>query len=115
MKLKLNAVLVEQIFERNKKKYMKFKVDGEKIRQLHDARKHFLNKPNVDDPLDGDILTVKVPFRYNRIMCNTGDKFIYDFQQDAPVIVEMTFCGTWEQGQSCGYAWKLDGLYTGGE
>ena len=26
--------------------------------------------PNVDNPLDGNVLTVKVPFRYRRVMCS---------------------------------------------
>ena len=60
------------MYEFNDKKYIRFIIPSkvsEIIERMHDKRWNLLANPNIDDPLDGKILTVKVPFRYRRVMC----------------------------------------------
>ena len=60
------------------------------------------------DPLHGNALQVKVPFRYNRVMCCvTGDKTIQELASGDTVSVELKFCGWWVSGEYGGPSWKL--------
>jgi len=67
-------------------------------------------KPVVQlvDPLCGNILRVKVPFRYNRVMCKvTGDRTIQELVKGDTVKVHLKYCGWWSAGEHGGPAWKL--------
>jgi len=111
MKLKIICLVEKEMFERNKKKYMQFRVDEQHIRSIQDSKDYLLNKKYIDDPLDKDILTIKVPFRYNRVMCSiTGDKTIYELNKGDKVNADIEYCGTWSVGDYCGHAWKLHKL-----
>jgi len=110
MKLKIICKVEKEMFDKNKKKYMKFRVDEQHIRSIQESKNNFLNKKYIDDPLVKDILTIKIPFRYNRVMCDTGNNVIYDFKNGDNVTADVEFCGTWNIGDYCGYAWKLDKL-----
>jgi len=60
------------------------------------------------DPLHGNILRVKVPFRYNRVMCKvSGDKTIQELVKGDSVQVHLKYCGWWVAGEHGGPAWTL--------
>jgi len=62
---------------------------------------------NIDNPLDGTILTVKVPFRYRRVMCNVKGRPIQSLIKDDEVEVELDFKGVWNIGTYSGFSWIL--------
>jgi len=61
----------------------------------------------VYNPLDGFILTVKVPFRYRRVMCNVSGKPVQSLIKGDEVGIEVEFMGVWNKGDHSGYSWKL--------
>jgi hypothetical protein len=79
------------------------------IKLLH--RKSAKSVIKLVDPLCGNVLRVKVPFRYNRIMCKvTGCKTIQELVKGDEVKVELKYCGWWVAGEHGGPAWKLVSL-----
>ena len=90
------------------KKYMYLTIGGysETVRHIHENTK----KPvqNLVDPLYMDVLRVKIPFRYNRIMCPmTGNKTIQELVPGDRVTVELKYCGWWESDGFGGPSWKI--------
>ena len=76
------------------------------IKQLH--LKSSRPVIRVLDPLHGSILRVKVPFRYNRVMCKvSGDKTIQELVKGDKVHIHLKYCGWWNAGEYGGPAWKL--------
>jgi hypothetical protein len=79
------------------------------IKLLH--RKSAKSVIKLVDPLCGNVLRVKVPFRYNRVMCNvTGNKVIQELVKGDKVRVDLKYCGWWVAGEHGGPAWKLVSL-----
>ena len=75
--MKFKANVYEPMYDFNDKKYIRLTIPpkaSEIIRGMHTSRMHFLINQNVDDPLDGHVLTVKVPFRYRRVMCEVNGR-----------------------------------------
>jgi len=53
----------------------------------------------VFNPLVGNNLSVKVPWRYKRVDCVVkGIVPVQEFEVDDEVIVEIKYCGTWNTG-----------------
>jgi hypothetical protein len=51
------------------------------------------------NPLSGNVLSVKVPWRYKRIDCTVkGIVPVQDFEVGDEVMVEIKYCGTWTTG-----------------
>ena len=68
------AHVCEPMFEdeRSERKYMRVTLTesgAEAVRRLHMFKRGALRNSIVEDPLMGRVLTVKVPFRYGRVMC----------------------------------------------
>jgi hypothetical protein len=74
---------------------------------MHTNKLHLLLNKNVDDPLDGTILTVKVPFRYRRVMCNVKGRPIQSLIKDDEVEIVVDFKGVWNVGAYSGFSWIL--------
>ena len=74
---------------------------------MHASRMHLLVNQNADNPLDGKILTVKVPFRYRRVMCKFEGKPIQSLTKDDEVDVELDLKGIWNIGNHSGFSWVL--------
>lgn len=108
--MKFRAKVYEPMYDFNNKKYIRLTIPqkaSEIIRGMHTSRMHFLTNQIIDDPLDGDVLTVKVPFRYRRVMCNVNGRPVQSLIKGDEVEVEVDFAGIWNVGNYSGYAWKL--------
>jgi len=103
------------MYEFNDKKYIRLVVPSKLatiISDMHASRNHLLVNQNVDDPLDGRVLTVKVPFRYRRVMCEVKGKPVQSLIRDDEVEVEMNFKGVWNVGNHSGFSWILSSSST---
>ena len=75
--MKFTAKVYEPFYDHNDKKYIRFVIPqkvSEIIERMHASKIHLLLNQNIDNPLDGKVLTVKVPFRYRRVMCKFEGK-----------------------------------------
>ena len=91
------------------RKYFTLELDSDtvKIIKMNHVKKVVPVKTLVD-PLNDNLLKVKIPFRYNRVMCNvTGQKTIQEMAKGDRVQVEIKYCGWWESGDFGGPSWKL--------
>jgi hypothetical protein len=103
------------MYEFNDKKYIRLVIPSKLatiISDMHASRMHLLVNQNVDDPLDGHVLTVKVPFRYRRVMCEVKGKPVQSLIRDDEVEVEMNFKGVWNAGNHSGFSWILSSSST---
>jgi len=103
--------------ERNNKKYLELnlsKKDSEKVYDLHKSASQFLKNDKIKNPLENDVLEVKIPFRYNKVTCKvTGDKTIQELKAGDKVKTILEFCGPWNIGQWSGFAWEVSEMTSG--
>ena len=96
---------------RNGKKYLELELnekDALKILSEHKKLSIMLQNKKIKNPLDDNILEVKVPFRYNKVTCNvSGDKTIQELKNGDSVTIELKNCGVWNIGEWSGFAWKV--------
>jgi hypothetical protein len=118
--MKFIAKVHEPMFEFNSKKYIRFIIPAkvsEIIERMHTSKSHLLMNQNIDNPLDGSTLTVKVPFRYRRVMCEVKGRPIQSLIRGDEVEVVVDFKGVWNVGNYSGFSWTLSssstGLFTG--
>ncbi len=108
--MKFMTKVHEPMYEFNNKKYIRFIIPSkvsEIIERMHTQRWHFLSNQNLDIPLDGNILTVKVPFRYRRVMCEVRGRPVQSLIKGDEVEVEVDFKGYWNVGNYSGFSWIL--------
>lgn len=108
--MKFVAKVHEPMYEFNDKKYIRFIIPSkvsEIIERMHSRKLHLLTNKNIDIPLDGNILTVKVPFRYRRVMCTVEGKPVQSLTKGDEVDVEVDFKGAWNVGNYSGFSWVL--------
>ena len=113
--MKFMAKVHEPMYEFNNKKYIRFIIPSkvsEIIERMHTQRWHFLSNQNLDIPLDGNILTVKVPFRYRRVMCEVRGRPVQSLIKGDEVEVEVDFKGYWNVGNHSGFSWILSSSST---
>ena len=92
----------------NNKKYIRFLISDDvkqRIEYMHN--KTPLRSEKKEDPLEGHVLTVKVPFRYRRVMCTFEGVPVQSLKKDDTVDVDISFMGVWNYGEYSGYSWKL--------
>ena len=109
----VNGFVHEPMYEHNDKKYMRVIVTesmAQTIRRLHDAKTHLVKNARVDNPLEGRILTVKVPFRYRRVMCEVKGRPVQSLVRNDDVTMDVEFMGVWNAGDYSGYSWKLKSI-----
>ena len=114
--MKFRAAVYEPMYDFNGKKYIRLTIPpkaSEIIRGMHTSRMHFLINQNVDDPLDGHVLTVKVPFRYRRVMCEVKGRPVQSLIKGDEVEVIVDFKGFWNVGNHSGFSWVLSSSSTG--
>ena len=98
----------QPMFEHNGKQYIRVIVsdaDARKVRYMQ--QKHILTTRHQDIPLDGNILTVKVPYRYNRVMCRFEGAPVQSLKQGDRVDFDAIFMGKWNVGEYSGLTWKM--------
>jgi hypothetical protein len=109
----LNASVHTPMYEYNDKKYIRVIVsesDVHLIRYKQNLKMQLLKNARVDDPLEGRILTVKVPFRYRRVMCEVRGRPVQSLVRNDVVDMNVEFMGVWNTGEYSGYAWKLKSI-----
>ena len=108
--MKFTATVHEPMYEFNSKKYIRFIIPArvsEIIERMHIQRWHLLANENIDTPLDGNILTVKVPFRYRRVMCEVRGRPMQSLIKGDESEIEINFKGVWNVGDHSGFSWVL--------
>jgi|TARA_B110000908_G_C10125033_1_gene389449 hypothetical protein len=108
--MKCMVTIHEPMYDFNDKKYIRFVIPDkvvEIIERMQSSRRHLLINKNIDDPLDGRVLTVKVPFRYRRVMCEVKGRPIQSLIKGDEVSVVMDFKGIWNVGTYSGFSWVL--------
>lgn len=108
--MKVVAKVYEPFYEHNDKKYIRFIVPEKNagiIELTHAYKTHVLLHKNIDNPLDGRVLTVKVPFRYRRVMCEVHGRPVQSLVKGDEVEIEITFKGGWNMGNYSGFSWML--------
>ena len=108
--MKFIAKVYEPMYEFNDKKYIRLVIPPKAVgivEGLHESRGHLLVNQNVDNPLDGRILTVKVPFRYRRVMCEVKGRPVQSLIKGDDVEVVVDFKGIWNVGNHSGFSWIL--------
>lgn len=111
--MRVSASVYEPLYEHNDRRYMRFVVsdaDAARVRSIQDKKKHLIRGNRVDDPLDGRILLVKIPWRYNRPMCAVegGLTPISGMKKGDQVELDVEFTGAWNVNGYSGYTWKLN-------
>ena len=104
----MNCSIAEPMFGESRKYFtLELESDTVKMIKMNHVKKAIQVKTLVD-PLTGNLLKVKIPFRYNRVMCKvTGQKTIQEMIKGDSVQVEIKYCGWWESGDFGGPSWKL--------
>ena len=108
MTFPVEASVYEPMYEYNDKKYIRLTIP-DKVRDyilaLHINKADVILFPQkLDDPLEGNVLKVKVPFRYRRVMCNVdGDKPVQSLVKGDVVKTELQFNGVWNAHEHSGY------------
>ena len=94
------------------RKYIVFELDSESVKMVKMTHvKKSIPIKKLVDPLNGNLLKVKVPFRYNRVMCKvSGQKTIQEMVKGDFVSVSLKYCGWWESGEYGGPSWKLESI-----
>jgi hypothetical protein len=93
------------------KKYLVLELDEQTVHTIKFTHaKKTLKVQKLVDPLDGNLLKVKVPFRYNRVMCTTKNKIIQELVKGDIVKVDIKYCGWWQSDEFGGPSWKLDSM-----
>lgn len=108
--MKISCQIHEPMFDYNDKKYIRLIIPDnckEIINRIHQNKNHLIKNPKIDNPLDGNILTVKVPFRYRRVMCDVRGNPVQSLIKGDDVNVDVDYAGVWNVGEFSGHAWKL--------
>jgi len=108
--MKFVANIYEPMYDHNEKKYIRLVIPencSQIICRMHANKSHLIKNGHVDNPIDGRVLTVKVPFRYRRVMCDVKGRPVQSLIKGNEVEVQVDFAGVWNVGEYSGYAWKL--------
>lgn len=105
--------VVLPMYVKNNKRYIDISVPCEyidTIRQIHNEIRY---SNRFQDPLEGSVLKVKVPYRNNRVFCKiVGLTPIQELSRGDPIRVDLKFCGSWKMGDYQGVSWKLNLIET---
>jgi len=98
------------MYDHNDKKYIRLVIPencAEIVKRVQLNKAWLVKNSHLDDPLDGRILTVKVPFRYRRVMCEVKGRPIQSLIKDDEIEVVLDFTGVWNIGNYSGFSWKI--------
>jgi hypothetical protein len=104
----VNGAVYEPMFEHNGKWYLRVTLDDSLARRVQYMQsKQPLDAKHIDNPLTGNVLTIKVPYRYNRVMCRFEGAPVQSLKRGDTVSLDMIFMGRWFVGDYSGYTWKM--------
>jgi len=109
--MKFLARVHTPMYDHNDKRYIRLVIPEnycEIIKSMQSNKAHLIKNTHVDNPLNGRILTVKVPFRYRRVMCKVEGKPVQSLIKDDEIEIDINFMGVWNAGNYSGYSWKLN-------
>ena len=102
--MRTSCRIYDPLFSRNDKKYIKIELPQDVAKSIEAIHK---KKQTTLDPLEGHILCVKVPWRYNRIMCKNDGRSIYEATRGTIALVEIEYKGPWFVNEFSGHTWVL--------
>jgi hypothetical protein len=108
--MKFLAQVYEPMYDFNNKRYLRVTVPADVcqiIEKMHATRSHMIMHKNVDDPIDGNVLKIKVPYRYRRVMCNVKGRPIQSLIKGDTIEVDIEFKGVWNVENHSGFSWVL--------
>ena len=108
----MRCVVGRSMYMNNDKYYLDLILCNEDVRRVTRLQKP-MYRPNATymNPLNGRVLRVKVPFRYNRVACTVlGNRTVQELEAGDFIEAGVKFCGPWRTGQYYGYSWKLSSL-----
>jgi hypothetical protein len=108
--MKFLTSVYEPMYEYNSKKYIRIRIPPTLVTRINDTHmkmNHLLTNSNIDNPLEGHILKVKVPFRYRRVMCEVKGKPLQSCVKGDEIQVEIEFKGYWNVGDYSGFSWII--------
>jgi|TARA_B110000977_G_C11090142_1_gene496426 hypothetical protein len=111
--MKFLAKVHTPMYDHNDKKYIRLVIPEkytEIIKRMQLNKAWLVKNRHIDDPLDGRILTVKVPFRYRRVMCEVKGRPVQSLIKDDEVEVEIDFKGVWNVGNYSGFSWIINSI-----
>ena len=96
------------MYDHNDKKYIQVMLSNETALKVRSTQSNIsLKNPNIINPLDGNILTIKVPFRYRRVTCSFDGVPVQTLKRNDTVQIVTEFMGGWNVGDYSGFSWKL--------
>jgi hypothetical protein len=104
------ATVHTPMYDHNDKMYIRLVIPercAHIVDRMHVNKSRFIQNSRVENPLDGHILTIKVPFRYRRVMCEVRGRPLQSLIKDDEVEVVVDFKGVWNVGGYSGYSWVL--------
>ena len=108
--LQFKCIVSEKMHMKNAKYYMAlslFPSTASRVSEIHKESAVHMNS-KIIDPFVNGVLTVKIPFKYNKVTCKvSGQKTLQElvFGDNIEVLVE--YCGVWAVNGYCGPSWKL--------
>jgi len=111
--MKFRAQVHTPMYDHNDKKYIRLVIPekcAEIAQRMQVNVSHLIQHPRIDNPLEGRVLTVKVPFRYRRVMCEVLGRPVQSLIKDDEVEVVIDFKGVWNVGEYSGYSWLLSSV-----
>ena len=115
--MKFLARIHTPMYDHNDKKYIRLVIPekcAQIVDRMHINKARLVQHTRVDNPLDGRVLTVKVPFRYRRVMCEVRGQPVQSLIKDDEVEVVIEFKGVWNVGEYSGYSWVLSSVSASG-
>ena len=88
-------------------------VSRNRVHEIHTLSNTYLQKGRLINPLQGHVLKVKVPYKYDKVTCKVlGNKALQELVKGDVVTVVVEYCGVWDVNGYCGPSWKLSSLET---
>jgi hypothetical protein len=108
--LTFECVIDRELYEFSDKKYINIAVDENTVQRINRIQYISVNI----NPLVGNILKVKVPFRYRKLEVEVvGDRTVYELKKgDFVSAITVKCCGVWKVAEISGYAWKVTSIAT---
>lgn len=80
------------------RKYMKIELDNKTENEVYRTHNQKKFEEGIN-PLEGNVLSVKIPYRYRRVDCQVlGITPVEDLKPGDEIFTTVQFCGAWKSG-----------------